>query len=108
MVAAASSSMERVVSFFSRVDDRSRGNSLSTRACFAAMSTPRYLFAAFAVPTISLGVNTRIGDLACVERLLILNLELQPLHELRHLVAQACYPLAAGHFGVDDCLDVVH
>src|SRR5438045_8329040 len=33
MLPVASSSIERVVSFFSRVDERSRGNSLSTRAC---------------------------------------------------------------------------
>ena len=41
-----SSSSERVVSFFSRDDERSRGNSFSTRAYFAATSTPRYLLAA--------------------------------------------------------------
>jgi hypothetical protein len=60
MLPVASSSIDRVVSFFSRVDDRSRGNSFSTRACLAAMRTPRYLLAAFVVPTRSLGVNTRM------------------------------------------------
>ena len=41
------SSSERVVSFFSPLLERSRGNSLSTRAYFEATSTARYLLAAW-------------------------------------------------------------
>src|SRR5437762_3230295 len=41
-----SSSRARVVSFFSPLAERSRGNSLITRANFAATRTPRYLLVA--------------------------------------------------------------
>src|SRR5436190_24152115 len=55
-----SSSSERVVSFFSPIAERSRGNSFRRREYFAATSTPRYLLAAcFAIST---GVNTLISS----------------------------------------------
>src|SRR5215470_14664969 len=57
----ASSSSDLVVSFFSRDDERSRGNSFSTRAYFAATRTPRYLLAAWLA--ISPGVKTRMYQL---------------------------------------------
>lgn len=56
---ADNSSIARVVSFFSRTDDVSwRGSSLSTRAYFAAMRTPRYLLAE--LEETSSGVKTRM------------------------------------------------
>src|SRR5688500_12093925 len=61
-----SSSSARVVSFFSRGEERSRGNSLRTRANFAATVTARYLLVAcFATST---GVKTCIVNPLCVSR----------------------------------------
>src|SRR5919197_56147 len=99
MLPVANSSIERVVSFFSRVDERSRGNSFSTRACLAATSTPRYLFAALSLPTTSLGVKTRIE----ISRWMMikrssLHLGFQPLDERRDLMPQPCYPRPTHHF----------
>src|SRR5690348_432132 len=108
MLPPANSSIERVVSFFSRDDERSRGNSFRTRACLAAINTPRYLFGAFAPPTMSLGVKTRIRTLALVERHSILQFELQPLHELGYLMPEPGDPLAPRHLRVDDRRHVVH
>src|SRR5919107_423881 len=93
-----SSSRARVVSFFSRDEDRSRGNSLRTRANFAATRTPRYLLAAcFAT---SSGVKTRIGFSLClwVPVQLLLHLHHEPA-DLRLQVAQ---PLVSNAFSVDD------
>src|ERR1019366_3751696 len=58
MLPPESSSSERVGSFFLPLLERSRGNSFSTRAYFAATRIARYLFAAWTVT--SFGVNTRM------------------------------------------------
>src|SRR3954470_16748941 len=108
MLPVDSSSIDRVVSFFSRVDERSRGNSFSTRACLAAMSTPRYLLAALSLPTRSLGVKTRIVDSRNVERTLMAKLLLQPLDEHRDLMSQARDSLPAHYFRVDDRGDTLN
>src|SRR3954470_1273360 len=91
-----SSSSERVVSFFSFDDERSRGNSFSARACFAATRTPRYLFAALAAT--SPGVKTRIIGHSGM----IFQFCLEPPNQRGYLLPQPCYPFPAYHFGVDD------
>src|SRR5438045_2209801 len=64
---SVSSSSARVVSFFSPGAERSRGNSLRTRAYFAATRTPRYLLVAcFAT---SFGMKTCITSSLSIDRL---------------------------------------
>src|SRR4051812_20821228 len=95
----ASSSSDLVVSFFSRDDERSRGNSFSTRAYLAATSTPRYLLAAwFAIST---GVKTRMMSALG----LMIHFGLEVPDQRRDALAQTSDARLAHDLGIENCCD---
>src|SRR5688500_5222307 len=94
------SSSARVVSFFSRVEERTREFSLSTRAYFAATRTARYLLAA------NLAAST--GVKTCMRSLLWLNgrdLLPQPFGQHCHALVQSAHPRPLQHLRIHDRRD---